>query len=86
MAAAACWEAVQNGIAYPDDWFPHSGQSNGPAERRAKAICRRCEIQRECLAWALLPRPGHLFDLSGIWGGATVKERMQMKKRQRMAI
>jgi WhiB family redox-sensing transcriptional regulator len=39
-------------------------------ERRAKAICRRCPVQQDCLAFALESRTEF-----GIWGGMNGKER-----------
>ncbi|HXF72255.1 MAG TPA: WhiB family transcriptional regulator [Actinomycetota bacterium] len=39
-------------------------------EARAKAICRRCEVRAECLAYALRTREPH-----GIWGGLNELER-----------
>jgi WhiB family redox-sensing transcriptional regulator len=37
---------------------------------RAKAICARCAVQPDCLAFALRVRQMH-----GVWGGATAEER-----------
>ena len=39
-------------------------------ESRAKAICKRCEVIRECLEYAVRIREPH-----GIWGGLTERER-----------
>jgi len=39
-------------------------------ERRAKAICGRCPVQRECLMFALESRSEF-----GIWGGLNGRER-----------
>ena len=43
------------------------------AERRAKAICGRCEVQAKCLAFALDTRIEF-----GVWGGLNGKERRSM--------
>jgi WhiB family redox-sensing transcriptional regulator len=37
---------------------------------QAKAICARCLVQPDCLAFALRARQMH-----GVWGGATAEER-----------
>ncbi len=42
-------------------------------ERRAKAICSRCEVQAKCLAFALETRIEF-----GVWGGLNGKERRSM--------
>jgi WhiB family redox-sensing transcriptional regulator len=39
-------------------------------ESQAKAICAKCEVQQECLDFALRVREPH-----GIWGGLTEAER-----------
>jgi WhiB family redox-sensing transcriptional regulator len=55
----------------PDLFFPVS--SFGPAAEqvaKAKEICARCPVRRECLAFAL--RTGQVH---GVWGGLTEQER-----------
>lgn len=42
----------------------------------AKTVCRRCEVQDACLAWAL-----DAGQQSGIWGGLTEDERRALKRR-----
>jgi WhiB family redox-sensing transcriptional regulator len=42
-------------------------------ERAAKAICRTCVVQQECLEYALRIREPH-----GIWGGRNEVERKQL--------
>lgn len=44
-------------------------------ERRAKAICSRCEVQPKCLAFALETRIEF-----GVWGGLNGKERRSMRR------
>lgn len=57
--------------ADPDLFFPvsESGRSLDQAAT-AKAFCARCQVLRECLAFALATRQAH-----GIWGGTTEQER-----------
>lgn len=47
-------------------------------EQRAKAICRSCPIQRECLRYAVLAD-----EVAGVWGGMTRTERLAMVDRIR---
>jgi len=42
-------------------------------ESRAKAICRTCPVNRECLEYAVSIREAH-----GIWGGLNEVERKQL--------
>jgi WhiB family redox-sensing transcriptional regulator len=43
----------------------------------AKAVCRRCPVRDACLDWAV-DNPS----LEGIWGGLTVGERRNYRRRQ----
>lgn len=42
----------------------------------AKAICKLCPVRTECLSYAM-----SLDNMHGIWGGTTVYERRNLKKR-----
>lgn len=53
-------------------FFPDDGNSFD-----AKLICACCEVQGECLDFALTRRE------SGIWGGLTESERENLKRRER---
>jgi WhiB family redox-sensing transcriptional regulator len=50
----------------PEAFFPEKGEST----RRAKLVCRGCEVRAECLAYAL--RTEQRF---GVWGGTSDRER-----------
>jgi WhiB family redox-sensing transcriptional regulator len=55
----------------PELFFPIS--TSGPAQTqlaRAKAVCARCPVRAECLAFALTTRQVH-----GVWGGLSEEER-----------
>jgi WhiB family redox-sensing transcriptional regulator len=54
----------------PELFFPigHTGPARLQAEK-AKAVCRRCPVMLECLAWAT----GQGLD-SGVWGGVDLDE------------
>lgn len=57
---------------YPDvDFFPERGESNEPA----KAVCGRCLVQAECLAFAIDERIEH-----GIWAGTSARQRRTMQR------
>lgn len=55
----------------PEMWFPVG--TSGPALRQlaeAKAVCERCPVIGECLAWAVAAGEGF-----GVWGGMSEGER-----------
>lgn len=53
-------------------FFPQRGESAAPA----KAVCRRCAVSSECLAFALV-----LGDrLEGIWAGTSPLERRTLRR------
>jgi WhiB family transcriptional regulator, redox-sensing transcriptional regulator len=60
--------------ADPDLFFPLSSSGKSlEQEAKAKAICGRCLVHRECLAFAL--RTHQAF---GVWGGMSEQERQQV--------
>lgn len=78
---AGWWSRAACATADPDLFFPIS--SSGPAlrqARRAKAICARCDIQQECLRYAL-----EAGSIQGVWGGTTEEERRRLLRRNRRA-
>ena len=58
----------------PELFFPAKGE-RAPA---AKAICGRCAVREQCLAFAL--GTGELY---GVWGGLSADERKKFLRRQR---
>jgi WhiB family transcriptional regulator, redox-sensing transcriptional regulator len=63
----------------PELFFPIG--NNGPALlqiEEAKAVCRRCPVIEQCLAWAL-----ETGEDTEVWGGMSEDERRKMKRRQR---
>lgn len=54
----------------PESFFPDQGAS----ARDAKAICARCPVRAECLAYAL-----ERDERFGVWGGQSEKERRRLK-------
>lgn len=53
----------------PETFFP---APNEPADG-AVSLCRSCDVQGPCLAWAL-----EVGDCHGVWGGTTPRERRAM--------
>ena len=65
------WRYAACRDADPDIFFPVSAVGPGHDEvARAKAICARCPVRRQCLQFALATRQAH-----GVWGGTTEEER-----------
>jgi WhiB family transcriptional regulator, redox-sensing transcriptional regulator len=61
----------------PELFFPVG--TSGPALLQiteAKAVCQRCPVNAECLAWALASGQD-----AGIWGGMTEDERREHQRR-----
>ena len=54
-----------------DVFFPAKGQSVVAAN--ARAICARCEVRPQCLAYAR-----SFNDTSGVWAGTTERERRHL--------
>ena len=60
----------------PDLFFPVG--TTGPAIEQienAKAVCRQCDAQSDCLEFALATNQD-----SGIWGGTSEEERRKLRK------
>jgi WhiB family redox-sensing transcriptional regulator len=61
----------------PELFFPIG--NTGPALlqiEQAKAVCRRCPVIQDCLAWAL-----ETGQDAGVWGGMSEDERRALKRR-----
>lgn len=54
----------------PNLFFPRTGDST----KEAKQVCSTCPIRVECLDYAVTAGEHH-----GIWGGASEKQRRQMR-------
>ncbi len=59
--------------AEADLFFPDRGAST----RKAKAICRACSVQDECLEYAV-----ENSEKFGIWGGLSERERRRIKRQR----
>src|SRR5699024_7162883 len=65
----------------PELFFPIG--NTGPAllqVEQAKAVCQRCPVTQECLAWAL-----ETGQDAGVWGGMSEDERRALKRRRSRA-
>lgn len=67
MAQAAC-RSLPTELFFPTD-------SDDDTAERAKAICWRCAVRRECVAYALADP-----DLHGIWGATTERQRRNRRR------
>lgn len=69
MSHAACRTAD------PELFFPIGQGPRTPIEvSRARAVCRRCPVQTECLRYSLETAQKH-----GIWGGTDEDERRLLR-------
>jgi WhiB family redox-sensing transcriptional regulator len=62
----------------PELFFPVG--TSGPALMQvteAKAVCHRCTVASDCLAWALASGQD-----AGVWGGMSEDERRALKRRR----
>jgi WhiB family transcriptional regulator, redox-sensing transcriptional regulator len=55
----------------PEAFFPEKGGST----REAKRVCGRCDVQDDCLSYALAHD-----ERFGIWGGLSERERRRLKR------
>lgn len=65
--------AVCRGIGV-EFFYPEYQSASSSEERKAKLICRECPVVQACLEWGLA------HETFGIWGGASPRERMRMRK------
>jgi WhiB family redox-sensing transcriptional regulator len=71
------WQERANCLGVdPDLFFPERGAST----KEAKGVCHGCEVQAECLEYAL--RHGEKF---GIWGGMSERERRRIRRQRALA-
>ena len=71
------WPRAACVSADPELFFPIS--SGGPSTAQveaAKAVCECCQVQEECLSFALSTGQAH-----GVWGGKSAEERQFMAQR-----
>ncbi|WP_432947646.1 WhiB family transcriptional regulator [Kribbella sp. CA-253562] len=64
-------------IEEADLFFPIGNSETAYQQiEEAKAVCHRCEVREQCLAWALRVGQDH-----GVWGGLSSEERNSLRRR-----
>jgi WhiB family redox-sensing transcriptional regulator len=58
-------------------FFPENGEDS----HQARAVCRACPVQSECLNYALTLEDSGVWFVTGIWGGTGQKDRMRLRRR-----
>lgn len=68
---------------YPSAWwFVEEGKRGDDRKYLdARPICRRCNVQAECLAYALEQDIRH-----GMWGGLSVRQRAELRRQGRRGV
>lgn len=59
----------------PETMFPDE-RGGGDAVARARAVCKRCPLKKDCLEHAL-----RVPEEFGMWGGTTARQRRIIRKR-----
>ena len=73
------WMADANCAGSQVDFFPNfDGKADLTVQR---LICRSCQVQTECLTYAIATRESH-----GMWGGMTPMERWMLARRNNMPL
>jgi WhiB family redox-sensing transcriptional regulator len=63
------------------EWF-HPAQDKGPSLSKARTVCGRCPVQRECLKFALAMEGGQTEKTrGGVYAGTTGQQRHQLYQR-----
>jgi hypothetical protein len=88
---AACAAAVERGDAEASWWFPTRADATSPAAggayARARAVCSSCPVRGRCLEEALtVEATMGCNEISGMFGGATPTERVQLRRRRRVVV
>jgi WhiB family redox-sensing transcriptional regulator len=71
QSKAAC-RGADASLFFAPNYFERREEKDG-REAKAKAICERCAVREECLAYALKIREPH-----GVWGGLNEFERRRL--------
>jgi WhiB family redox-sensing transcriptional regulator len=61
-------------------FFQEHLNATSSEERKAKSLCKECPVMQECLEW------GVLHESHGIWGGASPRERMRIRKKRGIVV
>jgi len=60
----------------PEMFFPETGEN----PQQARAVCRTCPVETQCLNHALTLEDSGVWNVIGIWGGTSVKERARLRR------
>jgi WhiB family redox-sensing transcriptional regulator len=63
----------------PELFHPHRGDNHG--FQRARSVCLACDVQAECLAYAL-----NAGEVLGVWGGLSIKQRRRVRRDAAIAL
>lgn len=75
-AKTMAWQDRANCLGTdPDLYFPTRGAST----KEAKAVCAGCEVQTECLEYAIKNR-----EIFGVWGSRSERERRSIRRMRRV--
>jgi WhiB family transcriptional regulator, redox-sensing transcriptional regulator len=78
-ATSSWWELAECRSADPELFFPMTGTRAWRGDvTRAKAMCSRCPIRKQCLDYAI-----ESHQAFGVWGGASEEERRLIAARRR---
>lgn len=58
-------------------FFPEHGEDY----RQAVAVCNSCPVKAECLEHAIRLEQSGAWNVTGIWGGLTAKQRKDLRSR-----
>jgi len=73
------WRDLASCLGHDPEIFFPAGETGTAAQRirQAKRICGACQVQEDCLAYAV--ETNHV---SGVWGGLTEDERGPVRRRR----
>jgi len=61
---------------WPDEFF----QPRGVGTRQLRALCNSCEVNVECLNWAIR------HEMHGYWAGTTEDQRREFRRRKKIPL
>lgn len=62
-----------------DWWYADNTPHHTSEINTAKAICQMCDVQTQCLEWAL-----NNDERYGIWGGLSAHQRQKLRRKRRI--
>lgn len=71
-------------LFFPDHKLAKGAKEGANSYKRARAYCNDCEVQPQCLHYAMKMFPDCNDDY-GMWGGMSPRERRLYKRKSRLA-